>query len=235
MARGGVIQWDGDSRPGMRLLLWALIAITVGAIAAVSMKLWTLTHSTRPRQVDESTTTSAVTRSQSDVATEGANPTDKGTQESKSSAGEGDDFRFVTEVYENEAAGYSFRYPETWTLQRQGTASRLTRPDRHFVISFGLGPVGGLPVAYDEFVALLGKTYTDVVVDRVDATRVRDSVGVVLKGAATGSGGVRVRFLATILERPNGQRAIGALAASDVTSAGFPPAVREILASFQPI
>jgi hypothetical protein len=103
------------------------------------------------------------------------------------------------------------------------------------VISFGLGPEGGLPVAYDQFVSLLGETYTDVAVDKVDATRVRDSVGVVLKGSATGSGGVRVRFLATILERPNGQRAIGALAASDVTSARFPPVVQEILASFQPI
>jgi hypothetical protein len=233
MARGGVIQWEGDSRAGMRLLLWALIAITVGAIAAVSMKLWTLSRS-NPGEADGTTSTSAVVGSQSGDATGEADPSSNGTQESNATV-ERDDFRFVTRVYENQGAGYSFRYPDQWSLKQQGTASRLTRPDRHFVISFGLGPEGGLPVAYDQFVSLLGETYTDVVVDKVDATRVRDSVGVVLKGSATGSGGVRVRFLATILERPNGQRAIGAMAASDVTSARFPPVVQEILASFQPI
>ena len=234
MARGGVIQWDGDSRPGMRLLLWTLIAITVGAIAAVSVKLWTLSHS-NPGEADESTSTSAVVSAESGDATADADPSNNGTQASNTDVNERDDFRFVTEIYENEGAGYSFRYPERWSVKSQGTASRLVRPDRHIVISFGLGPEGGLPVAYDEFVSLLGETYTDVVVDKVDATRVRDSVGVVLNGAATGTGGVRVRFLATIIERPDGQRAIGALAASDVTSDRFPPAVREILASFKPI
>lgn len=234
MARGGVIQWDGDSRPGMRVLLWALIAITVGAIAAVSMKLWTLSHS-GPGEAEGATRTSAVARSENADSTREANPSNDGAETSNTDVIERGDFRLVTEVYENEAAGYGFLYPEQWIIERQGTASSLTRPDGHFVISFGLGPEGGLPVAYDDFVSLLGETYTDVVVDQVDATRVRNSVGVVLKGAATGSGGVRVRFLATILERADGQRAIGALAASDVTLARFPPVVREILASFQPI
>jgi hypothetical protein len=234
MARGGVIQWDGDSRPGMRLLLVVLIAITVGIIAAVSMKLWTLSHS-RPADADEATNTSAVARSETGDTTRDADSSNDGAQTSNTNVLERDDFRFVTEVYENQAAGYSFLYPERWSLKTRGTAARLSRPDGHFVISFGLGPEGGLPVAYDQFVSLLGETYTDVVVDKVGATRVRDSVGVVLKGAATGSGGVRVRFLATILERSDGQRAIGALAASDVSSTRFPPAVREILATFRPI
>jgi hypothetical protein len=230
MARGGVIQWDGDSRPGMRLLLWTLIAITVGAIAAVSVKLWTLSHS-NPGEGDGASSTSAVSPSATGDATAEEALGNNGAQASNANV---NDLRFVTEVYENDA-GYSFRYPERWSVKSQGTASRLVRPDGHIVISFGLGPEGGLPVAYDEFVSLLGETYTDVVVDKVDATRVRDSVGVVLKGAATGSGGVRVRFLATIIERPDGQRAIGALAASDETFTRFPPAVREILASFKPI
>jgi hypothetical protein len=232
MARGGAIQWGGDTRPYVRLLLWALIAITVGAIAVFSIKLWTLSRSTGSRQ-DDTTSASAVAQSKTTDAGAEANA---GTPASNRDAGgRNESFRFATERYENSAAGYSFRYPNQWRLIRQGTAVRLARPDGHFVVSFGLGPAGGLPVAYDRFVSLLGRTYSDVVVEEVDATRVRGSVGVVLEGSATGAGGVRVRFLATLLERPNGRPSIGALAASDVSSAAFPPAVREVLASFQPI
>jgi hypothetical protein len=144
-------------------------------------------------------------------------------------------YRFATELHQNNAAGYSFRYPHAWKLRTQQTVSRLTRPDRHFVVSFGLGPPGGLPVAYDEFVALLDDSYSKVVVGQVDATKVDGNVGVVVRGKATGSAGVRVRFLATVLERPNNQRAIGALAATDLDFEKFPPAVKEVLASFRPI
>jgi hypothetical protein len=144
-------------------------------------------------------------------------------------------FRFATKLQSNHAAGYSFRYPEDWQLDADRSVSKLTRPDRHFVISFGLGPKGGLPVAYDELVALLDETYANVVVGKVGATHVGGRVGVIVRGAASGSSGTRVRFLATVIERRKNQRAVGALAATDMSSAKFPKAVREILASLRPI
>jgi hypothetical protein len=144
-------------------------------------------------------------------------------------------FRSATKLQRNHAAGYSFRYPEDWQLDADRSVSKVTRPDRHFVISFGLGPKGGLPVAYDELVALLDETYANVVVHKVGATHVGGRVGVIVRGAASGSSGRRVRFLATVIERPKNQRAVGALAATDMSSAKFPKAVREILASLRPI
>jgi hypothetical protein len=163
------------------------------------------------------------------------NAADQGHEWKKSSQADSDNsYRFATELHENKAAGYSFRYPDAWKLRTEQTVSRLTRPDRHFVVSFGLGPPGGLPVAYDEFVALLDDSYSNVVVGKVDATKTGGSVGVVVRGKATGGAGVRVRFIATVLERPNDQRAIGALAATDVDIGRFPPAIREVLASFRP-
>jgi hypothetical protein len=144
-------------------------------------------------------------------------------------------FRSGTKLQRNRAAGYSFRYPEDWQLDADRSVSKVTRPDRHFVISFGLGPKGGLPVAYDELVALLDETYANVVVHKVGATHVGDRVGVIVRGAASGSSGRRVSFLATVIERRKNQRAVGALAATDMSSAKFPKAVREILASLRPI
>jgi hypothetical protein len=234
MARGGVIQWQSGAMPRTRALLWVLIAITVGVIGAVSVKLWSLSHST-DRPTDRAARTSSTAEPSTGEASLEATEADGFGEAQPGRGADENSYRFATELYQNDAAGYSFRYPGQWSLERQGTASRLTSPDEHVVITFGLGPQGGLPVAYDEFVALLGKTYKGLVVSDVKATRVNESVGVVLRGSATGGGGVPVRFIATILERPGERRAIGALAATDLASASFPAAVGEILTSFRPI
>ena len=229
MARSGEIRRSNypwfRTRPLPVVLI--LIAVVLVALVAVFFRLW---------QGDDAGTSRA-TRS---TATQGGSDATANGDASDGSGSSGEEsknaerFRFATRVHRNNVAGYSFRYPKGWRLRTDSTVSRLTRPDRHFIISFGLGPPGGLPVAYDEFVALLDKNYTNVVVDKVNATKVDGNVGVVVKGRAAGGGGVQVRFLATVLQRPNNQRALGALAATD-TDAAFPAAVKEVLSSFKSI
>jgi hypothetical protein len=228
MARGAEIRRSNypwfRTRPLPVVLI--LIAVVLVALVAIFFRLW---------QGDDAGTSRA-TRS---TTTQGSDATgDADASDESGSSGEDSKnaarFQLATRVHRNNVAGYSFRYPKGWRLRTNSTVSRLTRPDRHFIISFGLGPPGGLPVAYDEFVALLDKTYTNVVVDKVNATKVGGNVGVIVKGRAAGSGGVQVRFLATVLQRPNNQRALGALAATD-TDAEFPAAVKEVLSSFKSI
>jgi hypothetical protein len=239
MWRGGVIR--RGSYPGLGARQLPLLIL---AIAAVIVLVAVLSRVFRDEDNAAPDTSGAIAEGGANHDQGGA-PTgsdtagktsDQADESNKSSQGESENsYRFATELHENKSAGYSFRYPDAWKLRTQQTVSRLTSPDRHFVVSFGLGPPGGLPVAYDEFVALLDDGYSNVVVGKVDPTKIGGSVGVVVRGKATGSAGVRVRFLATVLERPNDQQAIGALAATDVDLGKFPRAVREVLASFSPI
>jgi hypothetical protein len=227
----GRVMHRGGS-PGVRLLPSVLTIIMVVAITVLFWRLWSDDPS-YPRKAEQRAGSSSPVRPSSGDSAMQETTGDQIERDAKTGAR--DDSGVVTKLHKNQEAGYSFRYPVRWKLETEQTVSRLTRPDRHFVISFGLGPTGGLPVAYDEFVALMDETYADVSVGKVDATHVKDSVGVVARGAATGSAGVRVRFLATVIERPHNERAIGALAATDRSSGKFPPAVLEILASFRPI
>jgi hypothetical protein len=146
-----------------------------------------------------------------------------------------EEFRVATKAHRNPAGGYRFFYPPSWNLTREQSVSRVSRPDDHFIVTFGLGPVGGLPNAYDGFVALLDQSYNDVDVYKVDATKVQENVGVLVRGAATTTSGIRVRFKAAVIGGKNDNRAIGALAATDFDSGEFPRAVNEILESFRRI
>jgi hypothetical protein len=208
------------------------VALALMMIAAVTVLLWKpWSKEAGLGGVEGSGTPSTVEASTGDSSAENqGGSTDDGTKGDRRGG-----FRFATELHRNLAGGYMFRYPAEWELDKDQTVSRLMSPDGHVVVSFGLGPVGGLPVAYDEFVALLDDSYNDVAVRKVDATKVGGNVGVLLRGGATTSTGVRVHFLAVVIERKNEQRAIGALAATDFGAASFPPPVREILKSFRPL
>jgi hypothetical protein len=230
-----VVRRSRSSGAAMRLVL--LILITVGVVVTVTaafLMLW----SGGPNDVrvaDQTGESSSNRASIGDNSTQETVGAESETRKPEAKGGAGDDFRFATELHENKAAGYSFRYPGHWELETQRRISILTSPNRRIVISFGLGPKGRVSDAYDEFVALVDETYTDVDIEMVDATHVADNVAVLARGAATTTAGIRVRFLVTVIERRENQRAIGALAATNVGSAKFPRAVREVLASFRPI
>jgi hypothetical protein len=219
----------------MRLVL--LILITVGLVVIVTaafLMLW----SGGPKDVrvaDQTGESSSNRASIGDNSTHETVEAETETRKPEAKGGAGDDFRFATELHENKAAGYSFRYPRHWELETQRKISIITSPNRRLVISFGPGPKGRVSDAYDQFVALVDETYTDVDIEMVDATHVADNVAVRARGAATTNTGMRVRFLVTVIERRQNQRAIGALAATNVDSAKFPRAVTEVLASFRPI
>jgi hypothetical protein len=232
----GVVRRSRFSGAAMRLVL--LILITVGLVVTVTaafLMLWSGAPS------DVRVTEQADRNSSPDSALFGEGSTQDSVgakseaRRPETQAVAGDSFRFATKLHENHAADYSFRYPDGWELKRHRTISKLKSPGRRFAVSFGLGPRGRVSDAYDEFVALVAETYTDVAVEIVDATHVGDNVAVLARGAATTSAGMRVRFLVTLIERPRNQRAIGALAATNVETARFPRAVKEVLASFRPI
>jgi hypothetical protein len=159
-----------------------------------------------------------------------ANPTESGSDPETNNS-----FRLGWELQENRTAGFSFRYPDRWTAKARGVVSKLTSPDRRVVVWFGLGPRRDFPAAYDQFIGLLHKSYGEVVVNKVDAKNVGDnSIAITVRGSASGDAG-RVRYIATVLGRPNHQRAIGALATTVVPSGRFPSVVRAVLASLRPI
>jgi hypothetical protein len=235
MAVGRGVHWRGTSKLGPKLPITMLVVIGVVAATAIFLRLWSGDTGITRAPNEPGGNSSAAGPTFGDGIQE---RTAGGGGEAATSRRAGAGRRASSsahKLHKNLAAGYSFRYPADWDLETQQTVSKLTSPDRHFVISFGLGPKGGLPVAYDEFVALLDEAYTNLVVNKVNATHVGGSVGVVARGAATASEGVRIRFLATVIERPGNRRAIGALAATDMKSAKFPPTVREILSSLRPL
>jgi hypothetical protein len=132
----------------------------------------------------------------------------------------------------NPQGGYSFRYAHSWNVRQRAEITRVIGPGRDFVISFGPGPTGGLPIAFDEFAALVRETYRNVRVSGVDV----DCVGGYLSAAARGRGtnvrGTDFEFLAKIIKPSSGQ-AVGAFG---VWRAGVPRlhvAVREVIDSFQ--
>jgi hypothetical protein len=220
---------------GGRLLPLVLIGTMVITLIAGFSVLWSWNQADRRVIEQESGVSSTLRPSSGSGTTEQAdqNVVDNSAPRANNSLKHS--YPFATKVHKHRGAGYSFRYPARWELRTQQSVTKLSRPDGHFVISFGLGPIGGLPVAYDELVALLDNTYEDVAVSKVKATHVGGNVGIIAWGAATGKGGVRLQYLAAVIERPDDQRAIGALAATDLSAAGFPPVVREILKSFRPI
>jgi hypothetical protein len=223
-----------SARPGIRALPVLLAITMVVALTAVVAQLW-WGDTGAPSRDNSARTSETTNQSPGDASATAQSEGNADAPANGEGEAAGSEFQLATKLHENNAAGYSFRYPNRWKLRSEETVSKLTRPDRHFVISFGLGPQGGLPVAYDEFVALLDSTYGNVVVNKVNPTKVGDNVGVLVKGAATGSAGVRVRFLAAVISRPDDKRAIGALAATDTNTTKFPRAVREILDSLRPI
>jgi hypothetical protein len=142
--------------------------------------------------------------------------------------------RAATARHRNDAGSYEFLASPTWNLQEQGPISKLIGPDRDFVVSLGPGPVGGLPQAYDEFVELVGKTYGDVRLGKIDAGCAAGDISVWLHGEGTNADAAPFEFLAVIIERSSGGT-VGAFGAWNPKTPQARPLVLEVMQSFQAV
>jgi hypothetical protein len=142
--------------------------------------------------------------------------------------------RSATTRHRNDAGSYEFLAPRTWKLRKQGSISTLVGPGRDFVVSLAPGPVGGLPRAYDEFVELVGKTYGDVKLGKIDIGCAAGDLSVWLYGKGTNAAAAPFEFLAVMIERSSG-RTVGAFGAWNPKTPQVRPLVRQVMKSFHAI
>ena len=135
--------------------------------------------------------------------------------------------------HRNDAGGYEFVAPSTWTLRKQGPISKVVGPGRDFVVSFGPGPVGGLPHAYLEFVELLGKTYGNVRLGKIDTRCWAGELSVWHHGEGINAAAAPFEFLVVIIERSSGGT-VGAFGAWSPKTPQVRPLVHEVMRSFTP-
>jgi hypothetical protein len=143
----------------------------------------------------------------------------------------------------NREGGYSFRYPDSWTLDETGEVTTVSSTDGRYVVSFALGPEGTLGETYESFVGLLERSYREVAVTRRDNVSLSGGSGLLVGGQAVNSSGTHVAFRAVLLPtapqsvvRSGGARpespTIGAIAATD-SAASFDQRLTDVLTSVE--
>ena len=140
--------------------------------------------------------------------------------------------QITTKRRANPLGGYSFRHARDWNVRQRAQITRVIGPGHDFIISFGPGPAGGLPVAFDEFAALVRETYRDVRLNEVDVDCVRGNLSAAVRGTGTNALGTDFVFLARII-KPSPGRAVGAFGAWRPGVPRSHVAVREVIDSFQ--
>ena len=106
-----------------------------------------------------------------------------------------------TERHVNEDAGYSFRYPERWSIHVDDTLSTLRSPDARTVLLVGVGPPGSIEVVSAEFTASLRKIYSRVHIERQRGAYFGDAPAVLVSGNLVNASGKHVRFISATLNR----------------------------------
>lgn len=142
--------------------------------------------------------------------------------------------RSVRTCHRNDAGSYEFLADPTWRLREQGSISKLFGPGSDFVVSFGPGPVNGLNHAYDEFVELVGKSYGNVRLGKIDVQYAAADLSIWQHGKGTNAAAEPFEFVAVIIRRPSGGT-VGAFGAWNPRTPQVRPLVREVLKSFHAI
>jgi hypothetical protein len=140
--------------------------------------------------------------------------------------------QIATKRRRNLQGGYSFRYAPHWNVSQRAEITRVIGPGHGFVISFGPGPAGGLPAAFDDFAELVRDTYRNVRVNEVDVDCVGGYLSAEARGRGTNDRGAEFEFLAMIIKPSPGQ-AVGAFGAWRSQVPRFRLAVTEVIDSFQ--
>jgi hypothetical protein len=140
--------------------------------------------------------------------------------------------QITTKRRTNRQGGYTFRYAQNWNVRQRAAITRVIGPRHDFVVSFGPGPAGGLPVAFDDFAALVRKTYRNVRLSEIDVECVGGYLSAAARGRGTNARGTEFEFLARIIKPSPGQ-SVGAFGAWRPGVARSQVAVREVVESFQ--
>jgi hypothetical protein len=133
----------------------------------------------------------------------------------------------------NATAGYSFLRPAGWEVVDSGTASELTSPDHDVIVSFGMGPEGGLPEASAEFTASIEDAYDEVQLHQPRREEIAGRPAIVAGGSAVNDVGVAIRFLAITVAIEGEIYAISVFVADTSDPVRVLPAVEDIVASFE--
>jgi predicted Zn-dependent protease len=139
-----------------------------------------------------------------------------------------------SERHTNATAGYSFLRPAGWEVVDSGTASELTSPDRDVIVSFGLGPEGGLREASAEFTASIEDAYDEVRLHEPRREEIAGREAIVAGGSAVNDADVAIRFLAITVGIDGEIYAISVFVADASDPVRVLPAVEDIVASFEP-
>jgi hypothetical protein len=135
--------------------------------------------------------------------------------------------------HENKAAGYSFRYPRTWDVERAGTVSTITSPGEDAVVSFGSHmPRADLLQTARRLTSLVSRTYGGVRMGGPRMEAINGALAVLRRGRATNMAGEDLRFLVAAIHGPT--RTFGAVGfAKASTPATLHEAVADVVNSFR--
>jgi hypothetical protein len=132
----------------------------------------------------------------------------------------------------NSAAGYSFRYPDSWTLDESGEVTTVSSANGRYIVSFALGPQGALDETYESFVGLLDRSYREVAVTSRDNVSLSSGPALLVGGQAVNSSGTHVAFRALLVQTAPQSPTIGAIAATD-SAAPFDDRLTDVLTSVE--
>jgi hypothetical protein len=132
----------------------------------------------------------------------------------------------------NRAADYSFRYPDSWTVDESGEVTTVSSGNGHYVVSFALGPRGPLQDTYASFVGLLERSYRDVAVTSRRSVSIANGPALLVGGQAVNSSGTRIAFRAVLAAMEAEHPTIGAIAATD-SAAPFDERLTDVLTSVE--
>lgn len=115
--------------------------------------------------------------------------------------------------------GYSFDYPDGWTVERQAAVTKLVAPGNDMAIAVGPAPSGDVLASNDSLLAGLGDRYENIQADAPRLTRVGGELGLTVTGTAVNEVGVTVTFKIVTIE--GGERSYA------ITSFAAPSAVKD--------
>jgi hypothetical protein len=139
----------------------------------------------------------------------------------------------VSGRHTNAAAGYSFLQPAGWEVSDSGTFSELRAPDGDVIVSFGLGPEGGLREASDAFSSSIEGAYGEVELHQPQREEIAGHPAIVAGGSALNDAGIAVRFLAITIGIEGEVYAISVFVAEETDPVAVLPTVEDIVASFE--
>jgi hypothetical protein len=135
-----------------------------------------------------------------------------------------------TELFTNDTAGYSFRYPIDWKPRPDGQVVKVTSPDGNAVITVGPGFGGDPLTAADRLLSSLRRRYSEVDIIKRNVRDIGLDLGIVLTGTMVNDRGAKLHFGGAVIQAENPGFAITAFTSEAYARLGGP--LQEVLGTF---